>query len=155
MHPQRRRRLNVILLMLILFILVISLVMYALRQNISLFYSPSQITEQEITTKQMIRLGGLVLPGSVKRDENSLDVNFKITDNQATISVQYTGILPDLFREGQSIVTKGYLQDKDHFKATEVLAKHDEKYMPPEVKDSLVLGNNQSSLTFNESIKKG
>ena len=111
--------------------------MYALRQNINLFYSPSDLYEQEISRDKLIRLGGLVVPGSVNRDTDSLLVNFQITDNQHSVDVTYKGVLPDLFREGQSIVTQGYILGNGKFKAVEVLAKHDENYMPKEVKDAL------------------
>jgi cytochrome c-type biogenesis protein CcmE len=145
MHPHRRRRLSLILIILTVLSFAIALVMYALRQNISLFYSPSQLISQQISSKQLIRLGGLVVPGSVIRDTKSLSVNFNVTDNQDTITINYVGILPDLFREGQSIVTQGYFQDNKQFHAIEVLAKHDEKYMPPEVKNSLLSSNQTKS----------
>ncbi|MDF1758643.1 MAG: cytochrome c maturation protein CcmE [Legionellaceae bacterium] len=138
MHPVRRRRLNVIILLLGVLSIAIALLMYALRQNISLFYSPSQLLNSPAQKSQLIRLGGLVVPGSVKRDTNSLLVHFEVSDNQKTISIDYQGILPDLFKEGQSIVTQGYYLGNKEFKAVEVLAKHDEKYMPPEVKSSLL-----------------
>lgn len=137
MHPLRRRRLTVILVALVVLGLASCLVMYALRQNINLFYSPSDLYEQEISRDKLIRLGGLVVPGSVNRDTDSLLVNFQITDNQHSVDVTYKGVLPDLFREGQSIVTQGYILGNGKFKAVEVLAKHDENYMPKEVKDAL------------------
>lgn len=137
MHPLRRRRLTVILLVLVVLGLASCLVMYALRQNINLFYSPSDLYGQEITRDRLIRLGGLVVPDTVTRDANSLLVNFQITDNQHSVDVAYKGVLPDLFREGQSIVTQGYFLGNGKFKAVEVLAKHDENYMPKEVKSAL------------------
>ena len=133
MHPLRRRRLTVILVALVVLGLASCLVMYALRQNINLFYSPSDLYEQEISRDKLIRLGGLVVPGSVNRDTDSLLVNFQITDNQHSVDVTYKGVLPDLFREGQSIVTQGYILGNGKFKAVEVLAKHDENYMPPSI----------------------
>lgn len=139
MHPVRRRRILVIFFLLLILSFAASLIMYALRQNINLFFSPSQILQTDISPNQLVRLGGLVVVNSVKRDSSNLHVSFKITDNQNEIAIDYNGILPDLFREGQSIVTQGYyLADKNYFKAIEVLAKHDEKYMPTEVKDSLL-----------------
>lgn len=111
--------------------------MYALRQNINLFYSPSDLQHHKLNQSKMIRLGGLVVPGSVRRDSKSLLVKFAITDNQNKVDVVYMGVLPDLFREGQSIVTQGYVLSDGNFKAEEVLAKHDENYMPKEVKNAL------------------
>ncbi len=137
MHPLRRRRLNIILLVIVVISVVSFLIMYSLRQNINLFFSPSDLVKEHITSDKLIRLGGLVVPGSVRRDADSLKVNFEITDNKRAIEVVYTGILPDLFREGQSIVTQGYLLGTNKFKAIDVLAKHDENYMPKEVKSSL------------------
>ena len=137
MNPLRRRRLTVILVSLLVLGLASCLIMYALRQNINLFYSPSDLVEQQISKDKMIRLGGLVVPGTVVRDSNSLLVNFQITDNQHRTDVAYKGVLPDLFREGQSIVTQGYFLGNGKFKAVEVLAKHDENYMPKEVKSAL------------------
>ncbi len=137
MHPKRKRKLTVILLILAGLAMAVGLVLYALRQNISLYYSPTQLKGAQIPAHQLIRVGGVVVPGSVMRDRAGLSVRFKITDYQQAIEVTYQGILPDLFREGQGIVTQGQLVDEKHFKAVEVLAKHDEKYMPPEVKASL------------------
>lgn len=137
MHPVRKRKLQLVLLFLCVIGVVLSLVLYALRQNISLFYSPSDLTKGKAPIHQRIRMGGVVLPGSVVRSSTDLSVRFKITDYQNTVEVLYHGILPDLFREGQGIVTQGQLLDNQHFKAVEVLAKHDEKYMPPEVKSIL------------------
>ena len=91
----------------------------------------------EAPANHSIRVGGMVVPGSVTRHSNDLTVQFTLTDYQHTIDVVYRGILPDLFREGQGIVAQGQLIDNQHVRATEVLAKHDEKYMPPEVKSAL------------------
>jgi cytochrome c-type biogenesis protein CcmE len=109
----------------------------AFRENLLYFYSPSQIKAGEAPTSRSFRIGGLVVNGSVKREEGGLAVKFDLTDNSATVPVTYTGILPDLFREGQGIVARGRLQDDNLFVAEEVLAKHDENYMPPEVADAL------------------
>lgn len=137
MHPKRKRKLKTIILLLAIVGLAISLVLYALRQNISLFYSPTQLATTDISNHQLIRVGGVVLPGTVVHETEDLTVHFKLTDYEHTIDITYRGILPDLFREGQGIVAQGNLLDKQHFKAIEVLAKHDEKYMPPEVKGIL------------------
>lgn len=137
MNQARQRKLMIILFMLSIIALVIALVLYALRQNISLFYTPSQIATGLAPRHQAIRIGGMVVPGSIKRGRKGLSVQFKITDYKHTVTVVYEGILPDLFREGQGIVAQGQLLDNQQVKATQVLAKHDEKYMPPEVKDAL------------------
>jgi cytochrome c-type biogenesis protein CcmE len=108
----------------------------AFNQNLLYYYSPTQISAGEAPTARSFRVGGLVQNNSVKRQPGSLEVSFVLTDFQKEIPVSYTGILPDLFREGQGIIARGKL-DGDRFVAEEVLAKHDENYMPPEVKDSL------------------
>ena len=137
MNQARQRKLIIILFMVSIVALVIALVLYALRQNISLFYTPSQIATGRAPKHQAIRIGGMVVPGSIRRGREGLSVQFKITDYEHTVAVVYEGILPDLFREGQGIVAQGELLDNQQVKATQVLAKHDEKYMPPEVKDAL------------------
>ncbi|MGA2655427.1 MAG: cytochrome c maturation protein CcmE [Gammaproteobacteria bacterium] len=114
----------------------VGLTLFALQQNINLFFTPSDLL-QDAPKNQMIRMGGIVVPGSVKRSQTSLFVEFQLTDTQNNITVHYTGILPDLFREDQGIVVLGKLQPDNTFLATEVLAKHDENYMPPEVMESL------------------
>ncbi len=137
MNPARKRKLLVLIFMVSVLAIASALVLYALRQNISLFYTPSQIAEGEAPSNHSIRIGGMVVPGSIKRSNHDLSVEFKITDYTHTITVVYQGILPDLFREGQGIVAQGLLLGDRQVRATEVLAKHDEKYMPPEVKDAL------------------
>jgi len=116
--------------------LAVALIMFALEDSIVFFYSPSDIAEKNIRPGQRIRLGGLVAEGSVKRGENTT-VSFAVTDTAKTISVTFTGVLPDLFREGQGVVTEGKLRGDGIFVADNVLAKHDENYMPPEVAESL------------------
>lgn len=137
MHPIRRRKLTVIIGVLLLVALAASLVLYALRQNISLFYTPSQIKTGTVPTLHSIRVGGVVVKGSIQRAPDSLNVQFKLTDYAQTISVHYQGVLPDLFRDEQGVIAQGSLQEDLVFQATQVLAKHDENYMPPEVKASL------------------
>jgi len=110
--------------------------MFALEDSIVFFYSPSDVAEKRIKPGQRIRLGGLVEEGSVKRGEKTT-VQFTVTDTAKTISVMYTGVLPDLFREGQGVVTEGKLGSDGVFIADSVLAKHDENYMPPEVAEAL------------------
>lgn len=137
MNPARKRKLIIVSVMVSVLALATLLILYALGQNISLFYSPSQVAKGEAPRHYPIRVGGMVVPGSITRGNHDLSVRFKITDYQHTIDVVYQGVLPDLFREGQGVVALGQLFDNQHFKAKEVLAKHDEKYMPPEVKDAL------------------
>lgn len=137
MNPARKRKLSIVLLLVTVLGVCTALVLYALRQNISLFYSPTQIALGEAKLHQSIRVGGMVVPGSVQRNAADLSVSFKVTDYKHTVDIFYQGILPDLFREGQGIVAQGQLLDTHRVKATEVLAKHDEKYMPPEVKAAI------------------
>ena len=114
----------------------VGLVLFALEDSIVFFYSPSDVAEKNIKPGQRIRLGGLVEKGSVKRGENTT-VEFSVTDTAKTIAVRYTGVLPDLFREGQGVVAEGKLGADGLFIAESVLAKHDENYMPPEVAEAL------------------
>ncbi|MCL5272917.1 MAG: cytochrome c maturation protein CcmE [Gammaproteobacteria bacterium] len=137
MNPARKRKLLMILFFMAVLALAAGLVLYALRQNISLFYSPTQIAEGQAPLAHPIRIGGMVEKNSIVRAKEGLEVQFKITDFEKTIIVTYTGILPDLFREGQGIVAEGEAIDTQHFRATQVLAKHDANYMPPEVKAAL------------------
>ena len=109
----------------------------AFEENLLYFYSPTQVKAGEAPDTHSFRVGGLVVDGSVNRAPDSLKIVFEITDNAEIMSVEYTGILPDLFREGQGIVAMGSLQADGRFVAQEVLAKHDENYMPPEVADAL------------------
>ena len=109
----------------------------AFQQNLLYYYSPTQILAGEAPDSRSFRVGGLVQDGSVQRAPGSLEVRFTLTDFSNTVGVSYTGVLPDLFREGQGIIARGKLKDDGVFIAEEVLAKHDENYMPPEVKDSL------------------
>jgi cytochrome c-type biogenesis protein CcmE len=109
----------------------------AFEKNMLYYYSPTQILAGEAPDTRSIRVGGLVENGSVQREPGSLEVRFTLTDFANTVGVSYTGVLPDLFREGQGIIARGKLTDQNLFVAEEVLAKHDENYMPPEVKDSL------------------
>lgn len=114
----------------------VGLVLSAMRDSIVFFYSPSEVTAMQIVPGQRFRLGGLVEMGSVVRDEGTT-VRFIITDQAKTLAVSYTGVLPDLFREGQGVVAEGTLEPDGVFHADNVLAKHDENYMPPEVAKKL------------------
>ena len=139
MHPQRRRRLLWIVLLLLGLGAVVALSSYALRENINLFFTPSQLAAQEAPEGRRIQVGGLVVQGSVQRSPNSLAVRFLLSDLKATVPVRFTGILPDLFREGQGIVANGEWRAGEVI-ADEVLAKHDENYMPPRVKEAIEAG---------------
>jgi cytochrome c-type biogenesis protein CcmE len=116
--------------------LAVGLVLFALRDSIVFFYTPSEVAEKHLETGQRFRLGGLVEDGSVKRGEGTT-VSFVITDKRSTLPVTFTGVLPDLFREGQGVVAEGMLTSDGAFRADSVLAKHDENYMPPEVAKKL------------------
>ena len=137
MHPQRKKRLTLILFMVLGIGSAVGLLMYSLSQNINLFMTPTQIADGEAQVGRTIRAGGLVVEGSVERQQDGLGVLFKVTDGKAEVPIFYDGILPDLFREGQGIVALGQLNNDGVFQASEVLAKHDENYMPPEVKEAL------------------
>mgnify|MGYP000994940916 CR=1 FL=1 len=137
MHPLRKQRLILVFTILVFSAVAVALLVYALRENINLFYSPSKIASGEVPTDVRIRGGGCVKPGSVKRASESLEVRFVITDGKAEVPVVYTGILPDLFAEGEAAVVNGTLNKEGVFQATQVLAKHDENYMPPEVADAM------------------
>lgn len=137
MKPQRRQRLILILLMLAGLAAAAKFALNAFNENLMYFFSTSDVTTGKAPQDALFRLGGMVVKGSVQRAENSLQVRFKLTDFSQEVTVEYTGILPDLFREGQGIVAKGRLNAQGVFVAEEVLAKHDENYMPPEVAGSL------------------
>ena len=114
-----------------------ALVLNAFRSNLVFFFTPSQVAAQEAPRDRPFRIGGLVEAGSVVRDKDALTVHFRVTDTARTIPVVYTGILPDLFREGKGVVAQGRLEGDGAFHASEVLAKHDENYMPPEAAEAL------------------
>lgn len=137
MHPVRKQRLIAVLFIVVFASVAVGLMAYALRENINLFYPPSKIVAGEAPVDKRIRAGGCVLPGSVQRSTNSLDVDFLVTDGAAQLQIHYSGILPDLFAEGEAVVVNGHLDGDGVFQATEVLAKHDETYTPPEVAESV------------------
>lgn len=136
MTPRRQRMLAVALVVVGVG-LAATFALRAFQENLLYFYSPSQILAGEAPTGRTFRVGGLVTPGSVQRESGAIDVRFILTDNQNTVTVNFDGILPDLFREGQGIIAHGSLNGEGVFVADEVLAKHDENYMPPEVADAL------------------
>ena len=137
MKAHRRNKLLAILGGLVLVAGAIALILVALSENINHFYPPTEVKNGKAPLDRTVRVGGLVTQGSVNRDQHSLKVAFDITDNQNVMTVEFEGILPDLFREGQGIIAEGKLVDRNKLVATKVLAKHDEKYMPPEVEASL------------------
>lgn len=137
MTPTRRKRLLWVAGMVIGIGIAAALVLNAFQKNLLFFFTPTQVIAGEAPRDHVFRIGGVVTKGSVQREPGSLKVRFKVTDTANTVEVHYAGILPDLFREGQGIVAKGRLTDGAVFEASEVLAKHDENYMPPEVHDAL------------------
>ncbi len=137
MNEIRRRRLIALSIGLIGLAAASAFVIYALRENMEHFVSPSDIALGKAPAGHRFRLGGVVLEGSVRRSPSSLDVDFVVTDRFKDIPVRFNGILPDLFREGQSVVATGTLEGQTQFKAESVLAKHDENYMPAEVAEAI------------------
>ena len=133
MHSVRKQRLILVALVVVLSSAAIGLVAFALRDNINLFYPPADVVAGKAPVDRNIRLGGMVVEGSVVRSEESLDTVFWVTDYEASVPVKYSGILPDLFAEGEGVVAEGRLDETGALVATQVLAKHDENYMPPEV----------------------
>lgn len=156
MNIRRRNRLYMVTAIVVGLGLATALVMYALRSSIDLFYTPGEIVHgkgdarQKPEPGQRLRVGGMVLPGSVKRDPDTLAVSFKLYDARGVVSVRYEGILPDLFREGQGIVAQGVLETGNLVNAQEVLAKHDEKYMPPEIEDAMKKNHTAAPSTYQQ-----
>lgn len=132
----RRKRMIFVGALIIGVVVAVGLALKAFNQNLLYFFSPTEVMAGKAPKEHSFRIGGLVVDGSVVRDPKSLKITFDLTDTSKTVKVQYTGILPDLFREGQGIVATGVLTN-GVFMADQVLAKHDENYMPPEVADSL------------------
>lgn len=142
MKAKRKRRLIIVVCLVALVGVAVGLTLYALRANINLFFTPSQIAAGEAPQGRTMRIGGVVKKDSVERDGNALQVTFVVTDFAQDVKVSYDDILPDLFREGQGVVVIGQLDADDEFIAQQVLAKHDETYMPPEVADALKAAGN-------------
>jgi len=132
----RQKRFVFIAVALVGVALAVGLVLYALRGNVNLYFTPTQVFNNEVPKGRSFRIGGLVEEGSVKREKDGLTVNFVITDTHKSIPVVYKGILPDLFKEGKGVVAQGKVEN-GVMRAEEVLAKHDENYMPPEAADAL------------------
>lgn len=133
MTPARTKRFALILLMLLGIGIGVMFALRSLNENIMFFFTPSEVAAGEAPSNRLFRIGGMVVKGSVQRPGNGLTVEFDLADNNQQVRVRYKGILPDLFREGQGIVANGQLNEEGAFVAQQVLAKHDENYMPPEV----------------------
>ncbi|PSB85615.1 cytochrome c maturation protein CcmE [Photobacterium damselae subsp. damselae] len=158
MNPRRKKRLTIVIAILIGLSATVGLMLYALNQNMDLFYTPTELVNGKLDgTKpevgQRLRIGGMVVKGSLKRDPESLKVSFEVEDVGPKVTVIYDGILPDLFREGQGIVAQGVLVNPTTVQASEVLAKHDENYMPPEVADAMK--KNHTRLQYTEEQLQG
>jgi cytochrome c-type biogenesis protein CcmE len=136
MNPTRKRRLTIVLLILAAAVVAVGLTVFALQRNMNYLFTPSQVRAGQAGAYSTFRLGGMVKAGSIQRSGNSLKVDFTVVDADGAMPVEYTGILPDLFRDNQSVIATGHM-DGDRFVATEVLAKHDETYMPKELKDAM------------------
>jgi cytochrome c-type biogenesis protein CcmE len=137
MTPARKKRFALISILVLGTALAVGLILKAMNENVMFFFSPTQVAAGEAPKNRPFRIGGMVVDGSVKRSPDSVKVTFGLTDNAKTVTVEYSGILPDLFREGQGIIANGRLNADGEIVADEVLAKHDENYMPPEVADMM------------------
>jgi len=137
MKPHRKKKLGIIIFITAGLSLAIGLSLYALSANIDLFFTPTQVAAGEVPAGQRIRVGGMVKEGSVAHNQSTLEVSFITTDYSHEVPVYYSGILPDLFREGQGIVAEGAISPEGVFVASRVLAKHDENYMSVEVKAAM------------------
>ena len=137
MHPIRKQRLQIVLLIVVASSLAAGLIAYILGQNANYFFTPSQVLQGEAPENVTIRAGGMVVQGSIERSADSLDVSFLVTDGLGNLKVSYSGILPDLFAEGEAAIATGKLDANRLLRASQVLAKHDENYTPPEVADAM------------------
>ncbi len=137
MKAARKKRLFFIIFLIAGVTVAAGFAMYAFNQNLMFYFSPTDVKQGKAPVNKIFRMGGMVVEGTFKKEPKSLKVHFDLTDYEKTVSVEYEGILPDLFREGQGIISRGKLNEQGVFIAEEVLAKHDENYMPPEVAESL------------------
>ena len=153
MTPKRRQRLILVSLMLVGVGLAATIGLKTFNENVNLFRSPSDVAAGIAEQNKVFRLGGMVVDGSVQRRTDNLDIKFELTDHAETVLVRFNGILPDLFREGQGIVAMGQLDEEGVFVASEVLAKHDENYMPPEVAEALEKAGKMPGTEANYGIK--
>jgi cytochrome c-type biogenesis protein CcmE len=143
MTPARKKRLGLILLMVAGVATGVGFALKSLDQNIMFFFTPSEVVSGQAPANKLFRMGGMVVAGTVRRPGDGLTVHFDLTDNEQNVTVKFSGILPDLFREGQGIIANGKLDESGNFVAEEVLAKHDETYMPPELAGMLNASENQ------------
>ena len=150
MNAARKKRLVLIGLLVSGVMIATGFALYAFNQNMMFFFTPSEVVEGKAPKQHLFRLGGMVVEGSIKKSQESTRVSFDITDNVNKVNVQFDDILPDLFREGQGVVAKGILNNEGIFIAEEVLAKHDENYMPPEVHDAM---QKQAGKTLTTAVK--
>ena len=134
--------------------IAVGLVLNAFQSNLVFFFTPTQVAQKEAPQGRPFRIGGLVEDGSLKRIPNSVEVTFVVTDTAQRVPVVYAGLLPDLFKEGKGVVAQGSLGPDGQFHATEVLAKHDENYMPPEAKDAVDKAHKGQGMTMS-SMKEG
>ncbi|WP_028024807.1 cytochrome c maturation protein CcmE [Enterovibrio calviensis] len=158
MNPRRKKRLGLVIALVFGVGATVGLVVYALNQNMDLFYTPTEIVQgkpdgSKPYVGQRLRIGGMVVEDSVSRDPESLKVTFQVADIGPAVTVEFEGILPDLFREGQGIVAQGELVNATTVRAQEVLAKHDEEYMPPEIAEAM--NKNHQPLEYTEQQKQG
>ena len=133
MNPIRKQRIYALIAIVVGSTLAVYLVVSAISKNLNLFYSPTDLLNNDLSPDTLIRAGGMVREGSIKRSKTSLSIEFVVTDFKNDLKIKYSGILPDLFSEKTGVVVQGYLEKEGTFRAIEVLAKHDENYMPPEV----------------------
>jgi cytochrome c-type biogenesis protein CcmE len=154
MTPARKKRLLLVVLMVVGVAIATGLAINAFNENLMFYYPPSEVVAGKAPADHPFRMGGLVTPGSVKRLADGLTVEFDLNDTIKTVKVAYTGILPDLFREGQGIIAMGRLRGDGVFAAEEVLAKHDENYMPPEVASSLKAAQQNNSQTTSPGVQQ-
>jgi len=146
MKTHRRNRLLLVIFVVVMSGSGIAMALLALNENINLFYSPQEIVDGKAPVGQLIRAGGMVREGSVVRSDQDLTMSFRVSDlKNAEFTVHFEGILPDLFREGQGVIARGILRDDGEFVAEEVLAKHDEEYMPPELNDVIEQAHSEAA----------
>jgi cytochrome c-type biogenesis protein CcmE len=145
MNPTRKRRLTIVISVVVAATVAVGLIVFALQQNVSYLLTPSQVQAGQASTYKSFRLGGMVKAGSIQRASDSLKTSFIVIDADGAMPVEYTGILPDLFRDNQSVIATGSMQ-AGRFVAAEVLAKHDENYMPKELKDAMAKAHENKAI---------
>lgn len=153
MNPKRKQRLIIILAIVAAVAVAATMIGFALRENINAFYSPTDIKAGDVPLDRTLRVGGLVVAGSLQRGEG-LNLSFEVTDKSHQVTIHFDGMLPDLFREGQGIIAIGKFVSKERFEADEVLAKHDEEYTPPEVKEAIEKAGHPAGKPTNDTSDK-